>query len=453
MTAAPADSPEPTEGDITRLPLPPGSPGLPLVGETLAFLSSPTTFADKRRSAHGPIFRSHILGAPAVFLSGPEANRWIFAGEDRYLQNRWSAGIRQLLGPQCLAMLNGEAHRARRRLLMPHFSQQAMRDFVPTIQGIAAGHLARWAGAGGTLTVFPAMQDLVFEVAIALIMGGEQVDRAHLSDLFRVWTAGLFAVPLDLPVTTFGKARQAGRELIAYLTALVERRQALAEQPADILGSLLTARDERGHGLERSAVVDELLLLLFAGHDTTVAALSNLVLLLSQHPAVLARARAEVEQAPLPEPLSLESLKALPYLHQVIHEGLRYIPPIGGAFRVTTQDAAFGGYRIPRGWTVVLSPRLTHRSPPWTDVERFDPDRWGPERAEQKQAGAFIAFGGGPRICLGTHFALVEMSVVSALLLRGYSWELVPGQDLSFSMIPMPRPRSGILVSFRRRQA
>ncbi len=434
-----------------QLPLPPGTAGLPLIGETPAFLRSTTAFLDERRQAHGPIFRTHLLGAPTVILSGPEANRWIFAGEDRYLQNRWTYGIRQLLGANCLAMLNGEAHRERRRLLMPHFSQQAMREFVPTIAAIARRHLDGWAAQGGDLVVFPAMQDLVFEVAIALIMGNEGVDRPYLSARFRTWIAGLFAVPVDMPFTTFGRALQAGRELIAALSALVDQRRALEQQPADILGSLLDARDAEGKPFAREVIVDELLLLLFAGHDTTVAALANILLLLSQHPVVWQRAAAEVRAAELPTPLSHQAIKGLPYLSQVIHEGLRVVPPIGGAFRVTTTTTSFGGYQIPAGWSVLIAPRATHRSAPWVDADRFDPDRWAPEHADQRPAGAFVAFGGGPRICLGTHFAMVEMSVILTLLLRDYHWELLANQDLTYTFLPTPKPRSGIRVSFARR--
>ncbi len=110
----------------------------------------------------------------------------------------------------------------------------------------------------------------------------------------------------------------------------------------DILGSLIDARDDAGRSFEREVIVDELLLLLFAGHDTTVAALSNLLMLLGQHADVAARARAAVSQAELPDPLSHATLKTLTYLNQVIHEGLRFIPPIGGAFRVTTEEVVYG---------------------------------------------------------------------------------------------------------------
>lgn len=430
------------------LPLPPGSRGLPLLGETLAFVSSPAGFIEQRQRRHGNVFRTHLLGAPTVYLLGAEANRWIFAGEEHYLRNRWSAGVRQLLGAQCVAMLNGQEHRERRRLLAPHFSYPAMRGFVPEIEAIARRHLADWAARPQPLTIFPAMRALAFEIAVTLIMGREQADVPAMSGLFRTWTAGLFApLTLKLPWTTFGKALRARDELLAIIGGIVARRQARAEQPDDILGSLINCRDGAGQPLPRQTIVDEIQLQLFAGHDTTVAATSNLLLLLANHPEALARARAE--QAGGGGPLTLEQLKAMPYLAQVISEGLRLIPPIGGSFRVTTEDVSYGGYRIPAGWTIGISPRAAHREPGWTDPDRFDPDRFGPERAEHKHAPcAFIPFGGGPRVCLGQHFAMVEMSVILALLLRGYQWELEPDQDLTYSFIPFPRPKSGIKARF-----
>lgn len=438
--------------DTSQLPLPPGSFGLPLVGEMLAFLRSPADFLEERRRRHGNIFRTHLLGHPTVVLLGPEAVRWIFAGENKYLRNRWTAGFGKLLGVQSLAMLNGESHLARRRMLAPHYTPAAMRDFVHRMETLARRHLERWAAQPGELEVTGAMRALVFEVIITLLLGETEVDQARLSRLFQQWSKGLVSpLTLEVPFTTFGRAMAAKRELMAEIEAIVARRERLAEQPKDVLGALLSARDEQGQPLAREALVHELHLQLFAGHDTTVTALSNLVMLLAQHPEVLERCRQEQQGLAPWGPLSLEAFKSMPYLHQVLQEVMRLIPPVGGAFRVTTQEVAYGGYRIPKGWTVSLSIRGAHYGPPWTEPQRFDPERMGPERGEHKQQGALIPFGGGARVCLGQHLALAEMAVVVALLLRGYHWELVPGQDLSLALIPVPLPRHGLRVRFSRR--
>ncbi|WP_047862396.1 cytochrome P450 [Archangium gephyra] len=451
-TQSPAESSPDPSVDVSHLPLPPGSSGLPLLGETLAFVRDSGKFIEERRRLHGDVFRSHVLGDPIVFMIGPEANRWIFAGENKYLRNRWHRSARKLLGQQSVAMINGSAHLERRRLLAPHFTYAAMRHFVPRIEALVHRHCEQWLSAAQPFKAVDAVRALVFEVAIVLLMGESRVDAAYMSRLFKQWAAGLFAaVPLDIPFTTFGRGAAAEKEMREYLTPLVAEREKLAEQPPDTLGSLLSARDEHGRPLPRETVLDELQLLLFAGHDTTVTATSNLMMLLARYPEVLERCRQEQQQVAEKGPLTLESLRAMPYLHQVIQEVMRFIPPVAGAFRVTTQDVAYGGYRIPKGWQVSLGIRGTHQRAPWTSPERFDPDRMGPERNEQKPQGVYIPFGGGPRVCVGQHFAMVEMAVVSSLLVRGYQWELVPGQDLSPIPFPIPLPRDGLLVRFSRR--
>jgi cytochrome P450 len=197
--------------------------------------------------------------------------------------------------------------------------------------------------------------------------------------------------------------------------------------------------------------VHEIQLQLFAGHDTTLTALVNLMMLLAQHPDVLGRARDEQRQAEVRDDRSFAALKKMPYTHQMLSEGLRLIPPVAGAFRVVTEDVSFQGYRIPRGWRVAASPPATHQVEPWCEPERFDPDRFAPGReAHKPPSGSFIPFGGGLRVCLGQHFAMVEMAIVMALLLRHYEWTLVPGQDLEIAPLPFPRPRSGLQVRFRR---
>lgn len=431
-----------------KLPLPPGSWSLPLVGETLSFFGSPTRFLDEHRRRYGRIFRARVMGSNMVFLIGPEANRWIFANEEKLLRNQWSPAIRRLLGDQSVAMLDGAEHRKRRQLLNPHFSRARTAALAPLIARIADAHLDGWA-ARGDVNVFSSMRALLFEVIATVLFGERGIDVTRLGALFEQWTAGMFVLaPIDLPFTTFGRALAAKRALMASIEARVLERERLAEQPDDLLGTILSLRtDADGRTLTTEAIVHELQLQLFAGHDTSVCALSNLMLLLSQHPDVLARARAELQ--PVDDAAPVETLEQLPYLNAVLFEGLRYLPPVAGAFRVALQDLEYEGYRIPKGWTIGLSIAGTHRDAPWTAPDRFDPDRF----LDRSRAGqlSFIPFGGGPRLCLGQHLALTEMRLLLSRLLRRYDWQLVAEQDLRYVALPFPRPRSGIDVRFRKR--
>jgi len=443
-------------GPTHELPLPPGTRGLPVLGETLEFLRSPHSFADTRLARFGKVYQSHLLGKPTIFLIGAEANRWIFAGEGRYLENEWSPAIRKLLGKTSLSLITGEAHKQRRKLLAPHFKRTAMAGTVTPLVRITRAHLDRWAREAerGPLAVVPRMRALVFEIAAIYLLGDTDdlgVGLDEFSRDFDTWVGGLFAaVPLALPFTRFGRAMQARGRIFGVLERLVEKRDREGRDDDSVLSTLLRVRDEEGRPLPRATVVDEIHLLLFAGHDTTVTSTSNIIYHLAMHPEAQARARAE-QDAMVSSEYTLESLRAMPWLDAVAKESMRLIPPIGGAFRVMTEDAEFGGYRMPRGYRVAVGPRAAHReAESWPDPDLFDPERFLRE-ADARPPFAWIPFGGGPRVCLGQHFAMLEMTVVVAMLLREFEWTLTPGQDPSFQIIPLPRQRSGTLIELRRR--
>jgi retinoid hydroxylase len=441
-----------SQTDTSHLPLPPGDFGLPWLGETLHFGRDPHQFVAERRAIYGDIFKTHLLGAPTVFLLDGDGNHWIFNGEGDYLENRWNPTTRRLLGGNCTAMLVGEEHARRRRLLMPQFRHRAMAAFAPSFARLATTHYERWSAAGEVVRLIPANQKLVFELIVALLLGDDpQIDIDTLSRHFRRWTAGLSAVPLNWPWTTYGRALRANGKLRSAIAAIIRRREQLDEQPPDLLGAILDIRDEAGRPLPHDQVVDEMHNQLFAGHDTTVTVMTNLMLQLAQRPDVLARARAEIDAANVAAVPDLEQLKRLPYLNAVLDESMRSVTPVIGSFRVMRRDAEYKGYRLPAGWVVRLEIAGTHEnSAVWPDPATFDPERW--LSGEKRPPHSYIPFGGGPRICLGANFAYAEMRVMLALLLRDYDWALEPGQDLRYRHIPFPRPKSGVRVIFNRRQ-
>lgn len=214
---------------------------------------------------------------------------------------------------------------------------------------------------------------------------------------------------------------------------------------------MLDSRDEDGNSLSIEELKDQILTLLFAGHETLTSALSSLCLLLAQNPEILAAARREQQQISCTGGLKSEHLKQMTYLDQILKEVLRIIPPVGGGFRSVIQTCEFNGYSIPQGWSVSYQVNKTHQDQSiYKNPENFEPQRFGIDRAEdQSKPFSYVAFGGGIRECLGKEFAKLEMKTFAALLLRGYEWELVPGQNLDLAMIPTPRPRDDLKVVFR----
>ena len=439
-----------TNDAIASRPLPPGSFGLPFIGETLSFLSDPE-FADKRHQKYGPIFKTQILGRPTVVMVGSEANRFILSSDMHRFSWRegWPNTFKELLG-ESLFLQEGEEHRRNRKLLMPAFHGPALANYLTSMEGIVQNYLEKWESLG-TFTWFGELKQMTFDIASTLLMGSEPGPlTARLSQWFTELTAGLFSVPLRWNWTTYGKALKARDELLAHIEQAIIRRQ---QEPAqDALGLLVQSRDEEGNGLSLEEIKVQALLMLFAGHETTTSMLTLMCMALAQHPNVLARARAEQQALATNGGLSLEQLKQMTYLEQVLREVERLYPPVAGGFRGVVQEFEFNGYYVPKGWQALYRINSTHKdSRVYTKPERFDPDRFSPERAEhKKQEFSLVGFGGGSRICLGIAFAQMEMKIFAAHLLRHYTWELLPGQNLTLNPIPTLHPRSELEVKFHK---
>ncbi|WP_088889099.1 cytochrome P450 [Leptolyngbya ohadii] len=425
---------------------PPGQQGLPLLGETLAFFSDPD-FARKRHQQYGPIFKTQLLGSPTVFLKGPEATYFVLIHENKYFVVSWPPSVKKLLGPLSLALQSGEVHVQRRKLMAQAFQPRALANYLPAMEAISNEYLQRWT-ALETLTWYPELRNYTFDVACKLLIGLDQASQTELGHWFEIWTQGLFSIPVNLPWTQFGKAYRGRQQLLDGLEALIRERQQQADPGNDALGVLLQAQDEEGNQLSLEELKDQVLLLLFAGHETLTSALASFCLLLAQHPDVKARARAE--QAKFAGmPLTLETLKEMTYLEQILKEVLRCVAPVGGGFREVIETCELGGFTIPKGWKVLYEINLTHQdSEIFANPEQFDPDRFSAERSEDKvKPFSHVPFGGGLRECLGKEFARLEMKLFAAKLLQGYDWTLLP-QDLTMVVVPTPKPKDGLKVRF-----
>lgn len=433
--------------NLSSLPLPPGNLGLPLLGETPAFLTDPS-FADKRRAKHGDIFKTHILGRPTVFMMGPEANQFVLSTHMDHFSWRegWPGTFRELLG-ESLFLQEGEQHRRNRKLLMPAFHGKALESYFETMVTITQRYLDRWETLG-TFVWFDEMKKLTFEIASTLLIGsqpGELTER--ISKWFTDLTNGLFMVPLRWAWTPYGKALHARDRLLEHIENVIDDR--LAHPTHDALGLLVQSEDENGDRLSKEELKAQALLMLFAGHETTTSMLVSLMMSLAEYPSVLQKARQEQAIAAQEGALSMGQLKQLTYLDQVLKEVERLYPPVGGGFRGVVKPFEFKGYGVPKGWQVLYRINAAHRDPRcYTEPQVFDPERFSPDRSEQKRYDfSLVGFGGGPRICLGLAFAQMEMKVVASLLLRQFQWALEPNQDLSLTTIPTLRPRSGLRVT------
>ena len=439
-----------TSTNSQKLPLPPGHFGLPVIGETISFLRD-EYFTDKRYKEYGSVFKTSIFTSPTVIMIGSEANRFLFTNDNKYFSNKWPASTRTLLGSASLAVQRDSIHTKRRKILSQAFQPRALAEYASTMEDILQNYFHKWE-AMGTLTWYPEIRKYTFDVACKLLVGTDVENNSNFVELFEEWVGGLFSLPINLPWTIFGKALRSRKLLLEEIEKIVLQRQQQPASSKDALGMLLQATDDDGNKLGVEEIKDQILTLMFAGHETLTSAIASMCLLLAQHPGVLEKVREEQQELGHSQPLTSDNLKKMTYLNQVIKEVLRIIPPVGGGFREVIQDCEFNGYLIPKGWSVLYNVPKTHQDKNiYSSPSEFDPERFAPERLEDKSKSfSHIPFGGGMRECIGKEFAKLEMKIFAALLVRDYEWKLLPNQDLSIIPAPTPYPKDKLKVEFNK---
>ena len=421
---------------------------IPLVAPTEAMATNPARVMVERYAQHGPIFRTKtMLGNDLVYLVGPEANRFMLAGNRHKLSHRvgWGQlmGVIDVYGDGLLTM-DGPRHDEHRRVMNPAFAISYMDRYLPLMHRIIRERTADWV-ARGEVDIYAEARKITFDVAAEALVGfrtGPEVDQFR--ELF-------FAL---LMLGEHVASEQEYFEGLAMLQAelhrlLLPKIQARRAHPTDdVLGLLVQARDEDGQALSDAQLIAHTNILLLAGHETSTSLSAWLLYLLVQHPAYLARVLAEQDaliRGSDADP-RLEDIKRMKVLEYALSEAERMFPPVAEGPRGVVAPFEFGGYTVPAGVYAMYSIAASHMLPEvFAEPTRFDPDRFAPPREEHKRTPyALVGFGGGPRICIGINFAQVEIKALAAYVLRHYRLEVAPGQQIMQVYRPTGSPLMGI---------
>lgn len=422
-------SPVPEPGR-TRAAAPVLRGGVPLLGILPALGRDPLAVFERAR-ALGDLVRLAVPGRHPVFaVAAPAHIRHVLQeNHANYRRTPFHDQLKAVLGE---GLLTSEASlwQRQRRLLQPAFRAERIRHFVE-IMGVAVIELAsRWRATAKTsyvLDVSREMSDLTLDIVVRCMFGQERRGGgAAISAAVheaQAWLAGRFwslapGWTERLPTPANRRFQHALATLDAAVGRIVAERLAGGEPGDDLLGMLLAAK-EGSAGVDTRQVRDEVMTMLLAGHETSAAALTWVWHLLSRHPEVADAVRGEVDQVldgrPLP---SADDLGRLDLTRAVIQEAMRLYPPVGWFGRLAAEPDQIGGYDVPTGAILALSPWLVQRDPRfWPDPESFDPARFAP--GTRVAPYTYFPFGGGPRTCLGNHFAMTEMLVALAVLTRG----------------------------------
>jgi cytochrome P450 len=256
------------------------------------------------------------------------------------------------------------------------------------------------------------------------------------------------ALPMWVPTASHRAFREAASTLDALVYDIIDSRERSGDAGDDLLGMLMTARDEEtGERMSRGQLRDEIMTFLLAGHETTAVALAWTWYLLARNPDVAERTHAEVVAALGDRAPTLADLPRIPLARMVVEEALRLYPPVWGIGRETIREDRIGEWTIPPKTVVNLSPWVTHRHPAfWEDPDRFDPERFRPGVERTRPRFAYFPFSGGPRLCIGEQFALMEMQLVVALVLQRWRLTLVEDRTIDPEPTLTLRPRGGLVM-------
>lgn len=452
--------------DLPTLPPPPQAAGLPLLGNLLDIARAPLDFVTQLRREHGDyVLFSLGRGRRVLLVSDPAAIRQVLLEtEKRYGKGMSTFAMRSVLG-NGLVTSEGELWRRQRKLVAPAFQHHTLGRYVDLMVRLTVEHTAGWR-PGAQTDIHEEMMLLTQRI---IMMALFDVDVKHnareagqaFDAMMRGLAAEMGGLDAFLPDAVPTPSRAQMTKAIAFIN---ERLRVMIEARAgeeyrsdgsdgsagegarqDLLAALMASRDDEGKPMPIEQLLDEMRTLYLAGHETTANTLAWTWLLLSRNPEARARAEEEIAGVLAGRLPTHEDVARLPYCNAVIKEALRCYPVAWMHQRMATEDVTIGGHPVARGTFVWMSPWVVHHDARWyPDPEAFRPERWLALKEEQPPADAYIAFGGGPRICLGNGFAMVEGVVLLATILQRCQVAVKPDHRVEVGMKGTIYPKGGL---------
>ena len=434
----------------------PSTGDLPLVSEA-RFLADTLGFAQRVHARCGPVSRGWWMFNQSVYLMSAEANEMVlFDRAGRFSAKQGWNPILGTLFPRGLMLRDAEDHRWHRRLMLPAFRKEALARYLAQMNPRIAAAVAQW-GATGSLPFYAAIKRLTLAIAADVFLGAElDTEIDQISHDFSDLVAASVAV-IRVPVLgrRFARGVQARARLANYILERIATRR--VGEGNDLLTQLCRATDEEGKQYSDGEIVDHMIFLMMAAHDTTTSALTTMVYALAKHPEWQDRLRAEAHrtwQTIASEGRTsptLDDFESMTEVEYVFKESLRLYQPLPTIVRRALVDVEIHGRLIPAGTPVSVFPIQVHRSAEWwTRPEVFDPERFSPERAEHRRHPfAWTPFGGGAHMCLGLHFAEMQVKAILLPLLREWCWTVPLGYEAEYAYAPIARPKDQLPVQFK----
>ncbi|SFB20601.1 Cytochrome P450 [Amycolatopsis marina] len=426
-----------------------GDAGAPLIGHSLDFMRFGVEYALRRYDDYGPVSWMGAFGKRIVTLSGPDATQIALVNKDKaFSQAGWEFFIEKFFHRGLMLLDFGE-HHMHRRIMQQAFSRDRLRGYVDQMGPALRSGVTAWAGKPNP-RLYWSLKQLTLDVATRVFMGmpgdggsaeAQRINRAFVNSV----RAGTALVRYPVPGGRWSAGLAGRRVLENYFGGNLPAKRAGGGD--DLFAALCQASTEDGERFDDADVVNHMIFLMMAAHDTSTITSTAVAYYLAKHPEWQERARAESlalgEDVP-----DIEALEQLHTLDLVIKEALRLVAPVPTMARKTVRDTEVLGHFLPEGTLVGVSPTANHFLPEyWTEPHRFDPERFSAERREDKSHRfAWMPFGGGAHKCIGLHFGTLEVKALLHEMLRTFRWTVPESYEVRWDYVSLPVPVDGLPV-------
>ncbi len=437
---------------------PPGPSGYPIVGVAPRIGKDFPGFLLKMAVEYGGITLLELGPKRTYFVTQPEYLKQILVDNNRNYVKGYDA-VKPLFGDGLLTS-DGDTWFRQRRLMQPAFHHQQLASFANTMIDFTAQMLDQWdivKRNNQPIDVAAEMMGLTQKIILKTMFSADA--NANMADITLAFDIALnhfnnaMFSPLSqitwLPTAANRRYHWALRTLDEVVYAMITDRRTTHRDESDLLTMLMNARDaDTGEGMSDKQIRDEMMTIFLAGHETTATTLSWAWHLLSQHPEAADKLKAEVATVLDGRAPTVKDLPNLTYTRMIIEEAMRLYPPAWMFARVSVNPDVIGGFDVPAGSLIMLSPYVTHHLPSiWNDPEKFDPGRFTPEQAGTRHKYAYLPFSGGPRICIGNSFAMMEAQLIMAMIVQKYQFHTVPGREVTPLARATMRPFPGVWMT------
>lgn len=431
----------------------PGELGLPFLGKTIPLMTRPVEWLDKWYKKYGPISRTNTAGQNVLLLLGPDMNQLVLLDRDKVFSSR--EGMKLYMVPfftDGLVLWDFDEHQLHRGIMREAFRRERLAEYINAMNPHIERLLEKWLQTRGgrrmdrrTVYFFWRFKKLALDIASDVFMGSKvdsQQGRELIGQFQDIVAASVAFVRYPIPGNAYWRGLRSRKALENYFYAHIGEKR--ANPGPDLFSQLCVAQDEAGNTFTDEQVVNHMIFLMMAAHDTTTITTTRLVYHLAKHPEWQEKLRAESRALGKPW-VSAEDLPNLRGIEMCMKESLRLLAPVPGLPRKTNRDYVIGGYFVPKGTVVQVDLRYTHYMEEyWPEPYKFDPTRFADGGQENKlHKYAWVPFGGGAHKCIGRHFADHQVKAFMHQMLLKYRWSVRDSYQMPIKYAGLPMPGDG----------